>query len=65
MEATTLTLAELLTTHLPQFAQAMISIWESVMDFVVSPAGLFCWIGLLAWLFVMGTKGLKTLIPGL
>lgn len=67
MEPTTvvLSLGDLLTQHLPQFASAMIAIWGNVMDFALSEQGLFMWLGLLAWLFVMGSKGLKSLIPGL
>lgn len=65
MEGAALTIQSLLTEYLPAFAGAIIGVWDSLIEFIMDPTNSVIWIGLLSFLFVMASKGLRSLIPGL
>ena len=51
-------------TALTAFANAMISIWSSVVTFVTTSGNEIALIGVFAFLFVLGVKGIRSLITG-
>lgn len=51
-------------TGLTAFASAMMGVWGSVVEFISKPANDIALIGVFAFLFVMGVKGIRSLITG-
>ena len=51
-------------TLLTEFSAAMINIWGDVVEFLMTPANGICLVGLVAFLFVTATGGIKKLITG-
>lgn len=51
-------------TGLTAFSTAMMSIWQSVITFISTEGNEISLIGVFAFLFVMGVKGIRSLITG-
>lgn len=64
MEATLNTFADLIGTFLPAFGSAMISVWQTVVTFLMKSGNEIALIGVFAFLFVMGVGGIRKLITG-
>lgn len=47
---------------LTSFASSMLAIWGDVVEFITTSGNEICLVGLIAWLFVMGTSGILRIV---